>query len=209
MTDSDCDRIASQVLNALAEIGSEAGSELVSGIIGKTMFMLNYYSLAQELSDDIKNGSAAKTAIEALDLGNCAMCMAISGQVVYVSNGLSGCVYIADSKYDLEKLYYRTRAYNAYTGKDLTPAALIEHYVNRDKVFQDYYDWWFNKSGEDKTATYRDLIEYSLEKQGVTDIDDATPAQFNKADEEVNEAIHETGSYKVEIIEKYIDDHNK
>lgn len=214
MTSDDYDRIASQILTVLAEAGSDFGGEALSAVIGKTMFVLNFAQLAKDLCDDMKNGAAAEAAIEALRQGNTAICMCITGSVVYTSGGMSGGAHIANISFDEKKLTVLAAGYSIFAKRYVSPEELKEHFLSNDEEFQHYYDWYY--SGEQARKQYEEFVEHALLQAGIGSLEVATEEEVQAAIYEANAAIFNNNNFDlgyltdddIREIEEYIDEHH-
>ena len=123
-----------------------------------------------------------------LNIGDDPKYIELSGNIVQVTRGNCSVAYVADAEFD-EDLFYNVKAYNVYEQLEMTTDELISHYLDYDKEYQNYYNWWLY-GGKKKIESYRNKIHDLLREQNIN-MKDATPEQLEEAARQADEQIRE------------------
>lgn len=127
-----------------------------------------------------------------LDIGNDAVCTWMSGVLVQVTRCDFAVAYIGGAVFNPDECYLDVRAYNISKSQDLDTDSLIDHFLQYDNEYMDYYNWWtYTGMGEEKIELYKSYVNYVLylKKQDIY----TTQDQLVNAADEVDELLREKG----------------
>lgn len=140
---------------------------------------------AEEVQEAYNQSKRALGAVDAANMGEAAMSMAISGRVVNIDGKQGYTSYVLDETYDENALAVRAAAFSKFSGDVVTTDELKESYNENGEVYIAYNDWYFSEHGKDDLEQYEKEVEEALKivKQTTDDvnIEDATLEEVEKA----------------------------